>query len=142
MNRVAIAACLALYASVAAATDLQVVDGWIRLLPGGAPSAGYFEIRNNGSAPQRLVGASTPAFSAAMLHKTTEEGGRSTMAHVHDVEVTPRGSLVFKPGGYHIMLMKPTRKLNVGDKVPVTFEFASGEKISSQFEVRSPSGKK
>ena len=76
-----------------------------------------------------------------MLHKSTEEKGRSTMVHLDSVDVPPGGEVVFTPGSYHLMLIKPTRVLRIGEKVPVTFEFASGEKITEQFEVRGPSGK-
>lgn len=38
------------------------------------------------------------------------------MMHVHEVEVPAGGKVVFSPGGYHVMLMKPARTLAIGDK--------------------------
>lgn len=141
MKRLGLIFCVWVFARAVAAADLQVSNGWIRLLPAGVPAAGYFEVRNVAAKRAELVGASSPAFAQAMIHRSTEEKGRSSMTHVHDVEVPAGGRLVFRPGGYHIMLMKPTRTLSVGDKVPVTLEFRSGEKITAQFEVRGPLGK-
>lgn len=141
MKRLRLAFCLSLLSFSAFAGDLEVANGWIRLLPAGVPAAGYFELRNRSQAAAELVGASSPAFGHAMLHRSVEEKGRSTMRHVHDLEIPAGGEVVFAPGGYHVMLMNPTRDLKIGEKVPVTLEFAGGEKITAQFEARGPSGK-
>ncbi|MPZ47437.1 MAG: copper chaperone PCu(A)C [Betaproteobacteria bacterium] len=141
MKRSILVVCLSLLAAVASAGSLRLSDGWIRLLPAGVPAAGYFALRNAGRAPAQLVAATSPAFGEVMLHKSTEEKGRSTMVHLDKVEVPAGGEVVFKPGSYHLMLIKPTRALRIGEKVSVTFEFANGEKITEQFEVRGPSGK-
>jgi copper(I)-binding protein len=133
--------CLSLLPALASAAGVHLSDGWIRLLPAGVPAAGYFAVRNTGNAPARLVAATSPAFGEVMLHKSVEEKGRSTMVHLDQVDVSPGGEVVFKPGSYHLMLIKPTRALRIGEKVPVTFEFASGEKITEPFEVRGPAGK-
>lgn len=141
MKRLACSICLTLFAAAAAAANLEVSNGWIRLLPSPVPAGGYFEVRNNASAPAQLVGVSSPAFAEAMLHETMEEKGQSMMMPVERIEVPARGNVVFKPGGYHLMLMKPTRAIKVGDRVPVTLEFADGQKVTAQFEVRGPAGK-
>lgn len=141
MKRLCAAFCFSLFSAAAFTADLKISNGWIRLLPAGVPAAGYFELHNSSRAPAQLVGASSPAFGQAMLHRTAEDRGRSTMMHVHEVEVPAGGKVVFSPGGYHVMLMKPARALSIGDKVPLTLEFSSGEKISARFEVRGPSGK-
>lgn len=141
MRHLCVAICFSLFSAAACAADLKISNGWIRLLPAGVPAAGYFELHNSGRTAAELVGASSPAFGHAMLHRTAEEKGRSTMMHVHEVEVPAGGKVVFSPGGYHVMLVKPTGDLRAGDKVPVTLEFDSGEKITAPFELRGPSGK-
>lgn len=141
MYRFALLALMAFVAAGTQAAGLEVSNGWIRLLPAGVPAGGYFELRNNAGTPAELIGVSSPAFGRAMLHRTVEDKGRSTMMHVDKVKVPAGGNVVFRPGGYHVMLMKPMRELHIGDKAPVTLEFASGEKLTAQFEVRGPSGK-
>ena len=76
-----------------------------------------------------------------MIQMSTEEQGRSTMVHLEKVEVPPGGEAVFRPGSYHLMLIKPSRALRVGERVPVTLTFSTGERITEQFEVRGPTGK-
>ncbi|MCC6244979.1 MAG: copper chaperone PCu(A)C, partial [Gemmatimonadaceae bacterium] len=51
------------------------------------------------------------------------------------------GTLAFAPSGYHLMLTKPSRKVAVGDRIPITLEFSDKHKITVQFEVRGPAGK-
>lgn len=123
------------------AADLNVSDAWIRILPGSAPAGGYFLLRNDGKQPVVLVGARSAAFGHVMMHKTAEERGVSRMLPVERVEVPAGGKVAFVPGSYHLMLMQPTRKVAVGDRIQVTLEFAGGQKLTAEFQVRGPSGK-
>jgi copper(I)-binding protein len=123
------------------AADIEISNGWVRLLPAGVPAAGYFDLRNKSKVPIRLVGASSPAFGTVMLHRSIEDKGRSTMLHLDEIDVPAQGRIVFKPGDYHLMLLQPTRALEPGGRIPVTLQFATGEKVTTQFELRGPSGK-
>ena len=140
-SRLAILACLVGLASGVGAAELEVSNAWIRLIPGGVPAGGYFTLRNGTNQPAVLVRASSSAFGGVMMHRTTEEKGRSRMLPVDSIEVPVRGSLAFSPGGYHLMLFNPSRNVAVGDRVLITLEFADGHKITAQFDVRGPAGK-
>lgn len=141
MRALAFATMLYLLPAFTYAADVEVSNGWIRLLPAGAPAAGYFELRNNGNAAVRLVSATSPSFGNIMLHRSVEEKGRSTMLHLDEIDVPAQSRVVFKPGDYHLMLMQPTRVLEPGARIPVTFRFARGETVTEHFELRGPSGK-
>jgi len=54
------------------------------------------------------------------------------------IEVPAGGQVELKPGGYHVMLIGLTRDLAVGEKFPVTLEFASGATLQVEAEVRQP----
>ncbi|MGN6579062.1 MAG: copper chaperone PCu(A)C [Bordetella sp.] len=121
--------------------NISVQDCWIRLLPGAAPSAGYFTIENSGDQPVSLTGAHTDAFGMAMLHETHKDSkGVMGMSAVHDVPVPAKGRLAFAPGGYHVMLEKPARPLHIGDKVALTLAFGGDRALTTQCEARSPAG--
>jgi copper(I)-binding protein len=115
---------------------LSVSDCWVRALPDPAPSAGYFVVKNSGHKADQLKGASSPAFGMVMLHQTTESGGMSKMAMVHDIAVAAGGTLEFKPGSYHAMLEKPIGALVVGSQIKMDFLFGSGEKASAMCQVK------
>jgi len=133
--------CLASVLSVVPAaskdTGVSVRDAWIRETPPGmAMMAGYMELRNNTSRPQVLVAASSPEFGSVMIHRTIAKDGMAGMVHQPRIELAPNGSLVFAPGGYHLMLMSPKRALRAGDPVVINLEFRGGLVLPVAFEVR------
>lgn len=130
-----------LFAGSVWAAGIEVSGGWIRLLPAGVPAGGYLALRNSGERAMTLVGASSPDYHMVMIHKTVEQGGMSQMIDVDKIEVPAGGEVSFSPGGYHLMLMNPTRDIAVGSKIPVTLKFSDGKEVTAQFEVRGPSGK-
>jgi len=118
-----------------------VSNGWIRLLPAGLPDAGYFDLHNGSDKALSLTGAASPACGMLMLHKSEDVGGTMRMEDVASVEVGPRATLKFAPGGYHLMCMMPSPGLKPGGHVAVTLEFADGAKVTSQFVVKNAGGK-
>jgi copper(I)-binding protein len=132
--------CFALVIPLATANELVVFDAWIRLLPAGAPAAGYFQVRNDGQADVDLIDVKSPAFGEVMLHRTLDEDGHVRMVPVEKLAVAAGTTLSFGPGGYHLMLMNPRYRLAVGSDVPMTFIFSDGEKIDTRFKVRGPGG--
>ncbi len=124
----------------AAQPPASVSDARIRWLPGDLPLAGYFSITSHASAPLQLVGAASPAFGDVMLHRSVEEGGMQRMVHVDGLDLAPGKTLVFAPGGYHLMLMEPKQTLHPGDKVPVTLRFGDGQTLEIPFRVEGVQG--
>ena len=116
---------------------VSVRDAWIRETPPGMTMmAGYMELRNNTSRPQVLLAASSSAFQGVMIHRTIVKDGMAGMAHASQIELAPSASLVFAPGGYHLMLMTPKRALRAGDPVVINLEFRGGLVLPVAFEVR------
>jgi hypothetical protein len=106
---------------------------------GGANSAVYMVLANGGAEADSLVAAQADVSNAIEIHETVMEGDVMRMKQVEGgIEVPAGGQVELKPGGYHVMLIGLTRDLNVGDKFPVTLEFASGAKLQVEAEVRQP----
>ncbi|MBI3919096.1 MAG: copper chaperone PCu(A)C [Betaproteobacteria bacterium] len=129
---------LQLAAAIAVADDaLAVRDAWIRAAPPNAPVlAGYMTLENHSAAAKALVRATSPAFGAITLHRTQETRGIARMTHLPRLEIAPHAQLVFKPGGYHLMLAQPKRPLHAGDRIPVELEYADGTRAAAVFVVR------
>jgi copper(I)-binding protein len=72
----------------------------------------------------------------AMVHETTVESGMSRMRHAKALVAPARGSLVFAPGGNHMMLMHPKRKLAEGDRVKVDIVLKDGRRLPTVLVVR------
>ena len=140
MHRLLLVLLLVVYPSLSHAADLVVSGAWIRYLPGDIPSAGYFTLANKGSVGVELTGAESAAFGKVMLHQTVEQNGVAKMVMVRALPIAPGAKLVFRPGGYHLMLTHPKKTLSIGSKVPITLNFKDGTRVRVEFEVRSVSG--
>ena len=115
----------------------QVLEGWVRMPPGKMPMmAGFGRIVNRCPTPATIVSARSPSFGSVELHETRVVDGISRMRPVPQLRLAPDGAAVFKPGGMHLMLMRPGATLKPGSKVVVEFELAGGGTLLGEFEVR------
>ncbi|WP_376694718.1 copper chaperone PCu(A)C [Wenzhouxiangella sp. EGI_FJ10305] len=106
------------------AEPIEVENPRVRLVPGGAPMAGYFTIANHTDQPVRLVSATSDAFGHVMIHRTVVTDGGARMEHQDQGVLVGSGETVaFEPKGLHLMLMRATRELEVGDEVDVDLGF-------------------
>src|SRR6267378_4174765 len=129
----------ALIALAAAADEagISVRNAWVRETPPGmAMTAGYMVLQNRTSRPQVLVAASSSGFETVTIHRTIVRGGMTGMEHSPQIELLPNASLLFAPGGYHLMLLNPKRTLRAGDRVDVRLEFRGGLVLPVAYEVR------
>lgn len=115
----------------------QIQEGWVRLPPGKMPMmAGFGRIVNTCAAPATVVSASSPSFADVELHETRLVDGVSRMRHVPELRIKPDDSAVLKPGGLHLMLMRPAAALSPGSRVAITFTLSDGRTLIGEFEVR------
>lgn len=124
--------------TAASAADLSVTGAWIRLLPGELPAGGYFVLRNESGRATELIGARAPDFARIELHRSVERDGLQTMVRIDRIPVPAHGTIEFRPGGYHLMLMGRRHPLAVGDTVHVRLTLADGNEIPVDFTVRGP----
>jgi periplasmic copper chaperone A len=133
---------IALYSAPSAfARECQpkVSQGWVRLPPGKMPMmAGFGRIVNTCPTPITIVGVKSPSFASVELHETRMVDGISKMRHLPTLRLAPDSNVVLKPGGMHLMLMKPSAALKAGSKVVIEFELAGGGRLLGEFEVRKP----
>jgi len=112
-------------------------DGWVRLPPAAMPMmAGFGRIANPCPVPVVIVSASSPAFGEVSLHETRIVEGVNRMRAVEQLRIVPDGDAVLKPGGMHLMLMRPHAPLKEGSKVVVAFKLLDGREILSELVVR------
>ena len=125
-----------LLAAGSAHAQVQVDRAWARATAPGAPVAGgYMTIRNKGSAPDRLVGASSSAAAKVELHVHLKEGEIVKMRPVQGYEIPANGSFELKPGGAHLMFIQVARPFKEGDKIPVRLKFEKAGEVSVEFAV-------
>ncbi len=106
------------------AQPLQVTDAWIKNLPPAIPMrAGYMQLMNQVDTVATIVSVSSNAFKKVEIHKTVNKLGVMSMQRVKNLVLEPNGMATLEPGSMHLMLMKPTRSLKIGEEVEVKLQF-------------------
>lgn len=104
-----------------------VTGAWVRAAPPSAGmTAGYLTLTNPGDRPLTLTTVRSPAFDSIELHTTIMEDGVAKMREEKDVQVPPKGSVAFEPGGRHLMMFGARRPLTVGETVTLVLEIDAG----------------
>ena len=117
--------------------DLQVRHPWSRATPPGAKvAAGYMEIRNLGSQPDRLLSASTAVAKRVEMHVTRREGEVARMRQVQSFEIPARERFALRPGGSHLMLADLVRPLAKGERFAMTLRFERAGEMQIELEVQ------
>lgn len=126
-------------AAVQAADEaaLQFDAAWIRAAPPSSKvMAGYVRISNSGSTDVVIEALSSPAFGSSQMHEMREAEGMMQMRALPELSIAPGASVDLAPGGTHLMLMRPTRALGVGERVQIDFVLRDGGRQTATFEVR------
>jgi periplasmic copper chaperone A len=124
------------------AKAVSISSPWTRVTaPEAMTGAVYMTITSTDG--DVLTDASVPASVAGetQIHETTTSGdsmddsmggsgGMKGMKEVGQVDIPAGQSVQFKPGGYHIMLMKLAKPITAGETVPVTLTFQKAGTIN------------
>ena len=100
--------------------------------------AAFGRIVNRCPMPVTIVAARSPSFGSVELHETRIIDGVSRMRPVPRLRLAPDGAAVLKPGGMHLMLMRPGAQLKPGSRIVIEFELDGGGTLLGEFEVRKP----
>ena len=121
-----------------ATCTLQVDDAWVRPPPMPMPMmAGFARITNPCAGDIAITGARSAAFASVELHETQVVDGVSRMRGVPSLTVEAGREVMLRPGGLHLMLLRPVSPLASGDVVRVEFLLADGRHLAADFQVRA-----
>ena len=144
MKSILLAAMLALTAHAALAHDykvgsLEIKHPWARATPKGAAVAGgYMTITNTGTAPDRLIGFSSPAAGKFEIHEMKMDNGVMKMRPLaNGLEIKPGQTAEFKPGGYHLMFMGLKQPFEKGQRVKATLSFEKAGQVEVEYAIES-----
>lgn len=107
---------------------------------GAANGAAYLRgIRNRGTVPDRLLGASTPVAQRIELHEMRMDGEVMRMREVPGIDLPPGQEVSLRHGQrYHFMLVKLDKPLAVGDRFEMTLRFEKAGEYKVPVEVQQP----
>ncbi|MCB2179954.1 copper chaperone PCu(A)C [bacterium] len=118
--------------------NLVVKDVWARPGIAGGNSAVFFTIDNQSAVSDNLVLAASDVANAVELHKTTMEDGVMKMTPQEFVPIPAEYTVMFAPGGLHVMLIGLVDDLSVGDTFQVTLEFENHAPVQLDVTVQEP----
>jgi copper(I)-binding protein len=87
-------------------------------------TAGYLTLSNNASQPIVITQVASPQFESVEMHESVIEDGMARMYPLGDLTVLAKSSVVFQPGGKHLMLMRP-----IGEFDTVSLDFYAGKAV-------------
>ncbi len=119
------------------ATELNVSNQWMRPGAKGMGTALYFEVGNPTDKPDTLYKVTSDVSNIIQLHETYTKDELMGMREVGEYIIEPESSLELKSGGYHIMVMRLKRDINIGDKIDFTLYFRNADKISITAETKN-----
>lgn len=114
-----LSACLAERAPLVA-TDIVVP----KPRPGAQMTAGYLTLRNNTTQAITITRIRSPEFESVEMHESVLEDGVARMNPLRDLTISAGQSVKFKPGGKHLMLMRPVDGIGAA-----TLEFYNSEAV-------------
>lgn len=126
-----------LAASTAHSEDpLHWQDVWVRAMPPGAQvTAAYGKLMNHGNEALEILGLSSSVSSETQMHDVIAEGDQRRMVQLMSVQIAPHETLIFEPGGRHIMLLDISNPPAEGSVVDICALSAAGTKSCAQAAV-------
>ncbi len=118
---------------------IQIIDPWASQ-PAGAKAkviAGFMCIRNDGSSPIRVVGASAKAVERVVIHEIVHEQGIVRMKRVEGVDVAANSTVCLEPEQVHFMLIGINDTIRDGADIRLEIVTASGEKLQAVLPQRA-----
>jgi len=117
---------------------ITIETPWSRATPGGAKvAAGYFTIKNDAAAPDRLVSVTADIAGRAGIHQMRMADGMMKMRELTDgLPIPGQGSVGLHPASYHLMFLSLKKPLKEGETFPATLNFEKAGTVSVTFEVR------
>lgn len=123
--------------SVCADGEIGIDNAWLAEAPPvSRVLAAYMEIENRSTRDRQAIAIQCEAFEHAEFHRSVEQDGIARMQHLDRLEINAGSELKLAPGGYHVMLHNPARRLLAGDTTACSMAFDNGLSIRFELDVR------
>ena len=106
-------------------TQVEVDNAWARDSAGRTATSAVF-MTITADAPDRLIGASTPAAGKADLMTMEMNEGAMAMSYVDSIDIPANSPVSLDPAGLHVWLEDLSAPLKGGTSFPLTLKFEEG----------------
>ena len=115
-------------------------DVWVRGIPPGAQvSAAYGMLMNHGDQTVTLLTVSSDISGTAEMHEVIADGDQRRMTELESIDIAPHETLIFEPGGRHIMLLNIATPPVEDETVEICAVSAAGTRACTGAVVRRQS---
>ncbi len=114
--------------------QLQIENAWIRPSSKGMNSALYFDVKNSSDDPAALYKVESDIAKLVEIHETYQNGDKMGMRKVESVVIKGKSTFKFKPGRYHVMLIRLKQDLKEGSE----YEFKLFFKSAGEYKIKVP----
>ena len=115
-------------------------DVWVRGMPPGAQvSAAYGMLMNHGDQTVTLLTVSSDISGTAEMHEVIADGDQRRMTELESIDIAPHETLIFEPGGRHIMLLNIAAPPVEDETVEICAVSAAGTRACTGAVVRRQS---
>ncbi|MCG7570567.1 hypothetical protein FIU82_13115 [Pseudoalteromonas sp. THAF3] len=120
----------------AAHGELMVSEAKVRtFLPASESSVGYLTLMNHSDHDRVLKKVEIETLGRVEIHTHEHKNGMMQMRKLEELQVPAHQTLVFQPGGLHLMLFAPSQKLVAGEQLKMTLYFADGDRVFTQARI-------
>jgi periplasmic copper chaperone A len=117
---------------------IEIKDAWLRPSSQNMATALYFTIENKGTSVDTLFKVDSDIAGKVEIHETYSQGDMMGMRKVDFIVVDGKSSFDFKPGSYHIMVMKLKKDINEGDEEKFVLHFKQAGEINITAAAKKP----
>lgn len=120
-------------------STVVIEQPWARATPAGAlTGAAYMTLDNKTNIVDRLTSVASDIADKVQIHEMSVVNGVMEMRPLADgLPVPAGGSVVLKPGSYHVMLIGLKKPLTAGETFPLTLTFEKAGNISVTVPVQA-----
>ena len=119
--------------------NLMITDAWARPLPAVSKNgAAYITLMNHSSESDRIISAKSSVAKKVEVHTHIHKDGVMSMKKVDALEIPVGQTVVFKPGGLHLMLMGLKQPMKEGAEFSIDLHFEKAGDMTVTVKVRQP----
>lgn len=109
-------------------------------VPGATNGAVFMTLKNESKEDDRLISANTEIAKITEIHENfiDEDDGTMMMRKIKGVDIPAGETAKLQPKGYHIMLIKLTEPLTLGENIQVTLTFEKAGETMVNAEIVNP----
>lgn len=124
-------------------TNIEITDAYaFATMPGALTGAAFMQIKNISDVDDALIGVESNIAAINEIHQNMidPDDGTMMMRKVNKIDVAAGQGVTLEPKGYHVMFIKMTEPLTLGETLPLTLIFEKAGAVSVEVKITPPGG--